>query len=106
MSAGDFDLVVDPHDGKAYYYFERVHSEMICADLTSDYTDVTGYYSTHFPQPQPPFVREAPAYFSRDRRHYLLTSGTTGYYPNPVGGGGGEVLPRTLRGAGRPASVR
>ena len=29
MSAGDFDLVVDPHDGKGYYYFERVHSEMI-----------------------------------------------------------------------------
>ena len=83
MSAGDFDLVVDPHDGKAYYYFERVHSEMICADLTDDYTDVTGYYSTHFPQPQPPFVREAPAYFRRNRQHYLLTSGTTGYYPNP-----------------------
>ncbi len=83
MSAGDFDLVVDPHDGKGYYYFERVHSELICADLTSDYTDVTGYYSTHFPQPQPPFVREAPAYFSRDRKHYLITSGTTGYYPNP-----------------------
>lgn len=83
MSAGDFDLVVDPHDGKGYYYFERVHSEMICADLTDDFTDVTGYYSTHFPQPQPPFVREAPAYFRRNRLHYLLTSGTTGYYPNP-----------------------
>ncbi|WP_411699608.1 family 43 glycosylhydrolase [Conyzicola sp.] len=83
MSAGDFDLVVDPHDGKGYYYFERVHSEMIVADLTDDYTDVTGYYSTHFPQPQPPFVREAPAYFRRNRKHYLLTSGTSGYYPNP-----------------------
>lgn len=83
MSAGDFDLVVDPHDGKGYYYFERVHSEMICADLTSDYTGVTGYYSTHFPQPQPPYVREAPAYLRRHGLHYLLTSGTTGYYPNP-----------------------
>jgi hypothetical protein len=83
MSAGDFDLVVDPHDGKGYYIFERVHSEMIVADLTDDYTDVTGYYSTHFPQPQPPFVREAPAYFRHNRQHYLLTSGTTGYYPNP-----------------------
>lgn len=83
MHAGDFDLVVDPEDGKGYYYFERVHSELICADLTDDYTDVTGYYSTHFPLEQPPYVREAPAYFRRDRRHYLLTSGTTGYYPNP-----------------------
>ncbi|SFB58360.1 Glycosyl hydrolases family 43 [Cohnella sp. OV330] len=82
MSAGDFDLVVSS-DGKAYYYFERVHSELICADLTADYTDVTGYYSTHFPNVQPPFVREAPAYFYRRGRHYLFTSGTTGYHPNP-----------------------
>ena len=82
MSAGDFDLVIAP-DGKAYYYFERVHSETICADLNSDYTDVTGYYSTHFPNRYPPFVREAPAHFYRKGLHYLVTSGTTGYYPNP-----------------------
>lgn len=82
MDAGDFDLAV-AEDGKAYYYFERVHSEMICADLTEDYTDVTGYYSTHFPQPYPPFVREAPAHFIRNGKHYLVTSGTTGYFPNP-----------------------
>lgn len=82
MSAGDFDLAVAP-DGKAYYYFERVHSETICADLTADYTDVTGYYSTHFPHTAPPYVREATAHFSRRGRHYLITSGTTGYLPNP-----------------------
>ena len=82
MSAGDFDFAI-AEDGKAYYYFERVHSEMICADLTEDYTDVTGYYSTHFPQPYPPFVREAPAHFLRKGKHYLVTSGTTGYFPNP-----------------------
>ncbi len=82
MSAGDFDLVVAP-DGKAYYYFERVHSETICADLTPDYTDVTGYYSTHFPHIAPPYVREATAHFCRKGKHYLITSGTTGYLPNP-----------------------
>lgn len=82
MNAGDFDLAVAP-DGKAYYYFERVHSETICADLTEDYTDVTGYYSTHFPRPYPPYVREATAHFTRRNRHYLITSGTTGYLPNP-----------------------
>ena len=82
MNAGDFDLVVAP-DGKAYYYFERVHTELICADLTDDYTDVVGYYSTHFPLVAPPFVREAPAYFFRNGKHYLFTSGTTGYFPNP-----------------------
>lgn len=82
MSAGDFDLAVAP-DGKAYYYFERVHSETICADLTADYTDVTGYYSTHFPHSAPPHVREATAHFYRKGKHYLVTSGTTGYLPNP-----------------------
>ena len=82
MSAGDFDLVAAP-DGKAYYYFERVHSETICADLTEDYTDVTGYYSTHFPHPAPPYVREGTSHFYRNGKHYLITSGTTGYLPNP-----------------------
>lgn len=82
MSAGDFDLAVAP-DGKAYHYFERVHSETICADLTDDYTDVTGYYSTHFPHPHPPYVREATAHFTYNRKQYLITSGTTGYLPNP-----------------------
>lgn len=82
MNSGDFDLVKAP-DGKAYIYFERVHSELICADLTADYTDVTGYYSTHFPMSHPPYVREAPAWFCRGDKMYLFTSGTTGYYPNP-----------------------
>ena len=82
MEPGDFDLAVAP-DGKAYYFFERVHSELICADLTDDYTNVTGYYSTHFPRLGPPYTREAPAHFIRKGKHYLLTSGTTGYFPNP-----------------------
>lgn len=83
MSCGDFDLVI-ADDGKAYWYFERVHSELICADLNDDYTDVTGYYTTHFPRHMgPPDVREAPAHFMRGGKHYLFTSGTTGYLPNP-----------------------
>lgn len=82
MSAGDFDLASAP-DGKGYYFFERVHCETIIADLTDDYTGVTGYYSTHFPHKCPPFVREATAHFVRNGKHYLITSGTTGYFPNP-----------------------
>lgn len=82
MSSGDFDLAAAP-DGKAYYYFERVHSELICAELTEDYLDVLPRYSAHFPQPCPPYVREAPAHFARNGQHYLITSGTTGYRPNP-----------------------
>ena len=83
MSAGDFDLAVDPEDDNAYMYFERVHSELICADLTADYTGFDRYYSSHFPRLGPPQVREAPAYFSRHGKHHLITSGTTSYFPNP-----------------------
>lgn len=82
MSAGDFDLVVDPGTNKAYYYFENVHTDLICADLTADYTDVNGEYTSHFPHPSPPFTREAPAHFNRNGIHYLITSGSTGYFPN------------------------
>jgi hypothetical protein len=84
MSAGDFDLVASPDDHKGYMIFERVHSELIVADLTDDYTDFTKYYSTHFPRPGPPTVREGIAYFRRQGKHYLATSGTTGYFPNPT----------------------
>lgn len=84
MSAGDFDLTVDPVTKKAYYYFDRVHVDTICAELTDDYTDVSGVYTVHFPHPEgTPFVREAPAYFYRNGKHYLITSGTLGYLPNP-----------------------
>ncbi len=84
MSAGDFDLVVDEETGKAYYFFERVHDATICAELTEDYTDVNGTYSLHFPHPEGvPTVREATAHCLRHGKHYLITSGTTGYYPNP-----------------------
>ena len=84
MNAGDFDLVVDPVTKKAYYFFERVHSETICAELTDDYTNVNGNYSVHFPHPEgTPYVREATAHCERNGKHYLITSGTSGYYPNP-----------------------
>lgn len=84
MSSGDFDLVKDEETKKAYIYFDKVHSEMICADLSEDYTDVTGTFSSHLPQPFCPLVREAPAFFKRNGKMYLLTSGTTGYFPNPT----------------------
>lgn len=106
MNAGDFDLVVEPSDGKAYYYFERVHSELICADLTADYTDVTGYYSTHFPQPYPPYVREAPAHFVRKGLHYPVHLGDHGVFPQPVRGCLREVVSRSVDSAGQSSPRR
>ncbi|MBQ1341791.1 MAG: family 43 glycosylhydrolase [Erysipelotrichaceae bacterium] len=83
FNCGDFDLVKD-ESGRAYWYFEKVHSEMICCELTDDYLDVKDGYTVHFPHPEGvPYVREAPAHFLYENRHFLVTSGTSGYYPNP-----------------------
>lgn len=81
---GDFDMWVDPATDKAYVWFERPHWEMICSDLTDDYTDVTDHYSRHFSGIRPPLTREAPAHFVHNGKHYLFTSGTTGYTANPT----------------------
>jgi hypothetical protein len=80
MNAGDFTLV-DSGD-KAYIIFERPHFELITATLTDDYTAVTGEYSAHYQGLNPPHTREAPSYFTRNGKHYLFTSGTSGYFPN------------------------
>lgn len=82
MSSGDFDLFVDDNE-RAYLIFGKVHTEMVIADLTEDYLDLTGKYTTHLHFYGPPIAREAPAVFKRDGEYYMITSGTTGYYPNP-----------------------
>ncbi|RHS80956.1 hypothetical protein DW928_05275 [Firmicutes bacterium AM43-11BH] len=83
MAVGDFDIAVEPVDNKAYLISERPHITLYVADLNDEYTDVTGNYSEHFPHTAPPETREAPAHFVRKGMHYLITSGTTGYHPNP-----------------------
>ena len=81
MNSGDFDLV-KREDGSACIVFERVHSDMIVIDLTDDYLDTTLTYSVHLPRKCPPYVREAPAVFHRNGKHYIITSGTTAKFPN------------------------
>lgn len=45
---------------------------------------MTDVYSNHFVGQKPPFTREAPAHFKAIGKHYLFTSGTTGYTSNPT----------------------
>jgi hypothetical protein len=80
--AGDFDLF--KVGDKAYAIFEHPHSEMIVRELNDDYTGFGEKWSTHLPLESPPFVREAPAHFERGGRRFIITSGTTGYFPNPT----------------------
>lgn len=83
MDTDDFTLAVDETTKKAYIIFDRPHFEVVTATLSDTYTEVTGEFSEHYADLHPPFSREAPAYFEKDGLRYLITSGTTGYYPNP-----------------------
>lgn len=83
MDTGDFALVVDKDTKKGYFIFDRPHFEVVTATLSDTYTEVTGEYSEHYGDMQPPLAREAPTYFEKDGIRYLYTSGTTGYCPNP-----------------------
>lgn len=83
FGVGDFDMYCDPETGKGYVWFERPHWEMICAELTDDFLGTNGKYSEHFVGHRPPFTREAPSHFVWRGRHYMFTSGTTGYVANP-----------------------
>ena len=92
MFAGDANLYKESCDNKAYYIFERPHTEIVVADLTPDYLDVTGMYSCHFPQPGDPWGREAPSFFKRNHKFYMITSGTTGYDPNEAQWASAELI--------------
>jgi len=83
LTIGDFDIA-ETEDGKAYIYFNHPHKRIICGELTEDYTATTGQYTSILECSEGvPFVREAPAHFYRDGKNYLITSGTTAFFPNP-----------------------
>ncbi|MCQ2387731.1 MAG: family 43 glycosylhydrolase [Clostridia bacterium] len=81
-NAGDFDLF--EADGKAYVIFENPHIDMIVRELTDDYTGLAEKWSSHLTLGTPPNIREAPCYFERNGRRFILTSGTTSYFANPT----------------------
>lgn len=81
MDSGDFTLIKD-ENGVGYIIYERPHFEMVCANLSDDYTEVIGKYSTHYENTFPPYTREAPTYFERNGKRFLFTSGTSGFFPN------------------------
>ncbi len=93
MSSGDFDLTVDSESGKAYIYFDKVHDyvhkerqhqDIICAELTEDYTDVTGDYANYHNNTKWHIGYEAPAFCEYEGKKYVFLSHTTGYMPNPT----------------------
>ena len=83
MDCGDFDLAVDENDGTAWIYMECDHKMLVSARLFEDYCSVEGAYRVQYAGLNPPFTREGTTHFVRGGKHYLLTSGMTGYVPNP-----------------------
>lgn len=82
MAAGDFDLWQDT-DGNGYLFFEHDHAGVITTGLTPDYLDVQGEHYDLFTGVLPPYTREGVTHLTHGGKHYLLTSGMTGYVPNP-----------------------
>lgn len=81
--AGDFDLAKDEKTKRAYLYFDSDHSGVTTLELTEDYLDVKQESTTSYGGLNPPFCREGITHFMRNGKHYLFTSGMTGYLPNP-----------------------
>lgn len=82
VNCGDFDLYRD-ENGQGYLYFEVNHTDVWGVKLSDDYTEVLGEPSKIYEGLQPPFAREGIAHMARKGKHYLFTSGMTGYVPNP-----------------------
>lgn len=80
---GDFDLAVDDDTGNAYLYWEVNHTDVWGVKLSSDYTAAEGAYSVIYSNLKPPYAREAVTHMQRGGKHYIFTSGMTGYVPNP-----------------------
>ena len=79
--AGDFDLFVDQDKG---YLIGATEKDMVMVELTDDFMNFKDKISHHIERTRPPFVREAPCYFVHDGRKFIITSGTSGYFPNPT----------------------
>jgi hypothetical protein len=78
--ARDMTLFVDD-DGKAYHIHSSESNQTLhFAELSDDYQSFSGKYARALPGK----ANEAPAIFKKDGKYYLISSGTTGWKPNPA----------------------
>lgn len=75
----DFTLFADA-DGGYLIHSSEANKTLHIARLTPDYLDVDGSWTCAFSQQE----REAPCLFAARGQYYLLTSGCTGWRPNPA----------------------
>ncbi|MFC1782484.1 glycoside hydrolase family 2 TIM barrel-domain containing protein [Planctomycetota bacterium] len=76
----DMTLFVDD-DGKAYHiHASEENLTLHISQLSDDYLSFNGHYIRIFPGGH----NEAPAIFKRKGKYYMITSGCTGWSPNPA----------------------
>ncbi|MCR4562051.1 MAG: family 43 glycosylhydrolase [Bacilli bacterium] len=80
---GDFDLAVDEKTGKGYLYCEVEHEDVWGAELNEEYTEITDNRKCIYDHVMPPLTREAVTHVKVGDKHYIFTSGMSGYIPNP-----------------------
>lgn len=78
-AVGDFDLAKDEENGTAYLFAEADIRHIVSYTLTEDYLGLASEAHIHLEDG----YREGTTHFFRNGHHYLLTSGRTGYIPNP-----------------------
>lgn len=78
---GDFDIIQEEEN--AYIYFEYDHNGIAAYQLSKDYTDVIGNPVLYYEGLHAPFTREGVGLFEHENMRYMVTSGMTGYIPNP-----------------------
>ena len=76
----DMALYVDDNQKAYHIYSSEENKTLHSAELTDDYLDYTGKYY----RIDPAGWNEAPALFKKDGRYYMITSGCTGWRPNPA----------------------
>lgn len=81
--SGDFDLALDERSGDGYLFVEVDHVDCIVCKLTEDFTRASDEYKTIYQNIKPPYTREGITHMERNGKHYVFSSGMTGYTPNP-----------------------
>lgn len=80
---GDFDLALDDKTGEGYLFVETDHVDCIVCRLNGEFTAAEGEFRYIYRGIKPPYTREGIAHMERNGKHYIFSSGMTGYTPNP-----------------------
>ncbi len=79
---GDFDIYTAP-DGQGYLYFTNGHNGVVACKLNAECTDVEGDCKVYYSGMCVPYCREGISMVEHSGRLFMLSSGMTGYIPNP-----------------------